>query len=201
MWQQWLRDAHVSGIRINVPAGRRDETVLATLVAALLGYGDAAADAAGATSDDRATTAASREQTIAALGLVERLATLGTQRAASTEEAARRAHAVLSESERAAVVLLARTVSIAPPELPAAARDAHDSLPSFLNRAADYLILDFARRALAEGRIQPAEISTVLSDLARTPGAKSGGWAPIGSDERRVADLVERFWDGLPSRE
>jgi hypothetical protein len=70
-----------------------------------------------------------------------------------------------------------------------------------LNRAADYLILDFARRALAEGRIQPAEISTVLSDLARTPGAKSGGWAPIGSDERRVADLVERFWDGLPSRE
>ena len=37
VWQQWIRDAHVFGIRINIPAGRRDETVLATLVAALLG--------------------------------------------------------------------------------------------------------------------------------------------------------------------
>jgi hypothetical protein len=201
MWQQWLRDAHVFGIRINIPAGRRDETVLATLVAALLGYGDAGADAG---------TPVSREQTIAALGLVERLATLGTQRAASTEEAARRAHAVLGESERSVVALVARAVSVAPPDAsldassPAprgASRDAHESLPSYLNRAADHLILDYARCSLSEGRIQPAEISTVLGDLARARAASSGTWTPLGSDEGRVAALVENFWDALPARE
>jgi hypothetical protein len=201
MWQQWLRDAHVFGIRINIPAGRRDETVLATLVAALLGYGDAGADAG---------TPVSREQTIAALGLVERLATLGTQRAASTEEAARRAHAVLGESERSVVALVARAVSVAPPDAsldassPAprgASRDAHESLPSYLNRAADHLILDYARCSLSEGRIQPAEISTVLGDLARARAASSGTWTPLGSDEGRVAALVESFWDALPARE
>jgi PilZ domain-containing protein len=207
MWTQWLRDAHVSGIRINVPAGRRDETVLATLVAVLLGYGGAT-DIAG--TEDRASSPASREQTIAALGLVERLAELGAQRGATAEEAARRAHAVLGETERGAVALLARAVSIAPrdvaanPSSPAvrgAQRDAHDSLPSFLNRAADHLILDFARRSLSEGRMQPAEISTLLSELARVPGARSGAWVPLGSDEGRVAAIVERFWDTLPAHE
>jgi hypothetical protein len=204
MWRQWLRDAHVNGIRINIPAGRRDETVLATLVTALLAYGGA-----GAGADSNTTV--SREQTIAALDLVERLATLGTQRAASTEEAARRAHAVLGESERGVVALLARAVSAAPPDSsfdaaswPAqrgAPRDAHESLPSFLNRAADYLILDFARCSLSEGRIQPAEISNVLADLARVRAESSGAWAPLGSDEGRVAVLVECFWESLPARD
>jgi hypothetical protein len=205
IWQQWIREAHIFGIRINIPAGRRDETVLATLVAALLAYGDAGTDAG---------TPVSREQTVAALALVERLAALGTQRAASTEEAARRAHAVLGESERNVVALLARTVSAAPPDSQldasldatsparrAAPRDAHESLPSFLNRTADYLILDYARCALSEGRVQPTEISSVLADLARERMASSGAWAPLGSDEGRVAALVEKFWDALPARD
>jgi hypothetical protein len=210
MWKQWLRDAHVTGIRINIPAGRRDEAVLATLVAALLAYGDTATDAAGA--DDRDSSPASREQTIAALGLVERLATLGTQRAATTEEAARRAHAVLGETDRGAVSLLARAVSIAPlnlldartetssPSRRVAPAEFPDSLPSFLNRAADHLILDFARRSLSDGRIQPTEIATVLADLARARAEISGAWAPLGSDEGRVAQLLETFWDGLAAR-
>ncbi|MGB6430686.1 MAG: hypothetical protein WBF06_08875, partial [Candidatus Acidiferrales bacterium] len=191
MWQQWARDAHVTGIRINAPVGRRDETVLATLVAALLGYADAGADAAAA--EDRASAPASREQTVAALGLVQRLAALGTQRAASTEEAARSAHAVLSESDREVVALLARSVSIAP-------SDAHESLPAFLNRAADHLILEFARHSLIEGLIQPSEIATALADLSRARAESSGAWTPPGNDEARVASLVERFWDGLPAR-
>jgi hypothetical protein len=212
IWQQWIRDAHVFGIRINIPAGRRDETVLATLVAALLGYIDAGADPAS--REDRASSPVSREQTIAALGLVERLAALGTQRAASTEEAARRAHAVLGETDRGVVALLARAVSVAPPDSSldasldapsparrASPRDAHESLPSFLNRTADFLILDYARCALYEGRIQPAEISSVLGDLARVRAASSGAWTPLGSDEGRVAALVENFWDALPARD
>ena len=204
IWQQWIRDAHVTGIRINIPTGRRDETVLATLVAALMSYGDADPDTISANS--RST--ASHEQTVAALGLVERLATLGTQRAASTEEAARRAHAVLSETERGAVSLLARTVSVAPSTESNAAfsarggppRDTQESLPSFLNRAADHLILDFARRSFSENRIQPAEIATVLADLARARAANSSTWSPLGSDEGRAAALLERFWSALPAR-
>jgi hypothetical protein len=188
-WKQWLRDAHVTGIRINIPASRRDATVLATLVAALLGYGDSVAESAEA----RAAAPASREQTIAALGLVERLAALGSQRAASTEETARRAHAVLGEAERGLVSLLARTASLA-------ATDANESLPSFLNRAAEHLILDFASRALSEGRIQPAEIATQLADLTRIRANGPGASSALGNDEARVAALVERFWDALPAR-
>jgi hypothetical protein len=189
-WKQWLRDAHISGIRINIPASRRDATVLATLVAALLGYGDSATESA---AEAHAAAPASREQTIAALGLVERLAALGSQRAASTEETARRAHAMLGEAERGVVSLLARTASLA-------ATDANESLSSFLNRAAEHLILDFASRALSEGRIQPAEIATQLADLARIRANGPSASSALGNDEARVAALVERFWDALPAR-
>jgi PilZ domain-containing protein len=215
-WQQWLRDAHITGIRLNVPAGRRDETVLATLIAALLGYAGETADASA--REAQASAPASREQTVAALALVERLSALGTQRVASTEEAARRAHAVLAESERQVVALVAHAVSVAGPgatsktsrvEPPrasstarrAAQREADDSLPSFLNRAAQHLILDFARRSFSEGRLQPAEIAAQLADLSRVHTSHAGASAALGSDEARIAALVERFWDSLPARE
>ena len=42
LWDNWIRDRGIAGVRLNIPTERRDSMLLATLVSAVLAYDDAA---------------------------------------------------------------------------------------------------------------------------------------------------------------
>lgn len=212
-WPARLAEHHVFGIRVNTPIQRKVDTTLASLMAAILACGgtqqDAADEPPAAAADSqrtRRTDAANLEELVRAMRLLAKLTpSLDPAQPASPQETARAFHAVLAEAERRAVTrIVEATARLAPRE--------DETYETYIGRAADALVFEFAGQEFRAGRLTASELRSLFAHLGRELGihaarAAFGGnlkaspavaqWA----DETHAEQLYERFWAELPVRE
>lgn len=197
LWDSWIREKSVTGIRLNIPTERRDSLLLASLVSAVLAY-DEDPNRSARSRAMQAQPAASFEQVAATLRVLAKLAPpRDPEMQSSAEDVARRFHSVVTGSERAAVSLIVHGVSHVKPR-------EGETLEPYLERLADALVLSFVKQEFEAGRVPPPGIAPLLvrldqdrSEAAASPHERFGG---IQHDELRVALLCERFWNKMPAR-
>ncbi len=203
VWAARLTEHQVEGIEINAPAERTVDSVLASLIAALVAYG-------GSTQrDDEDATpirAPRMEELIPALRLLGRLTPpLEAARGLSPEEAARAIHGALEETSADTVALLLSTVSHYPP------RDADRPQP-YLLRLSDNLILEFLGAEFSAGTLEAAAVRPTLQQFCNEIVSGGGYSGPHSSQhlsslaiewskETRREQFLEKFWSDLPARE
>jgi PilZ domain len=173
-WPAWIAERQIAGIQINASLQRRDETVLALLLAALPAP---AADAA-AVSDDQI-----RAALLFLPALNERL-TRAQQ--GSPQDAPRAVRAALASADQFTLSLLARAALQDPPL-------EGDSAAPYLARVADALAVEFVRAEYLVGRLGAAEVRATLAGLEERNVQDAG-------QEARAEARLERFWTALPAR-
>ena len=202
-WAVRLAEQCVEGIVVNTQTERTVDSVLASLIAALVAYGGSAPrDAA----DQTPIRAPHLDDLLAALRLLARLTPpLEVARGLSAEDAARAIHAVLQQTGKDTVRLLFSAISQYAP------RDA-ERAQLYLLRLSETLVLEslsagFAAETLAPAAVRPLFLH--LSDELVAAGGYTGPhssqhlsllaaeWASDAHRERRI----ERFWSELPARE
>ena len=201
-WTAKLLEFGVEGIRVNAQTDRRVDTVLASLIAALVAFGGNSP-----TEDlDTAIAAPSLESLSAVLRLVSRLTPpLESARGLAPDEAARAIHAALSEANRDTVHLLLSAISQHAP------KEAEKPQP-YLIRLSEQIILEFLSAEFSYGAIAPREVAKtlqLLADVLVSSGGYSGphssqhlsSLAALWADEAHREKLIERFWASLPPRE
>lgn len=213
-WTALIRQHRIVGIQVNTPIKRRDDTVLASLMAALLAYGGTASptgenSSPNLTSSDPSVSgqgAATLDEMTAGLRLLGRLTRpLKHAQQTAPQEAARVFHSALGEEDRRAVALLvAAIVRVTPAQ--------GEKAESYVARLANVLVLEAAGREFVRGRRAPRELRGIFarlgSELAAGAGlshtgttardsALAGHWA----DESYAEDMHERFWIELPANE
>src|SRR5690242_8576588 len=201
-WTAKLLENGIEGIEVNTQTDRRVDTVLASLIAALVAYGgrspseDAAAPIAVPTVEDLS----------AVLRLISRLTPpLEAARGLSAEEAARAIHRALEEANRETVHLLLSAISQHSP------REGENPQP-YLLRLSESLIFEFLGAEFSSGVLKAAAVRPAFNRLADVLVA-SGGYsgphssqhlsslATIWSTEAHRERLIEKFWSDLPPRE
>ena len=166
LWDNWIRNRGVVGIRINIPTERRDSLLLASLVSAVLAY-DNASQHSSYSRAGRTMPEASFEQIAATLRVLAKLAPPNDpEMQPSTEEVARRFHSVVSGSEPSSVSLIVYGVSNVKPR-------EGETLEPYLERLTDELVLAFVKQEFNAGR----DNSAGAGPLARAPGP---GTRPAG---------------------
>ena len=173
-WPAWIAERQIAGIQINASLQRRDETVLALLLAALPAP---AADAA-AVSDDQI-----RAALLFLPALNERL-TRAQQ--GSPQDAPRAVRAALASADQFTLSLLAQAALQDPPL-------EGDSAAPYLARVADALAVEFVRAEYLAGRLGAAEVRATLAGLEERNVQDAG-------QEARAEARLERFWTALPAR-
>ncbi len=197
LWDSWIREKSVTGIRLNIPTERRDSLLLASLVSAVLAY-DEDPNRSARSRAAQAQPAASFEQVAATLRVLAKLAPpRDPEMQSSAEDVARRFHSVVTGSERPAVSLIVHGVSHVKPR-------EGETLEPYLERLADALVLSYVKQEFEAGRVPPPGIAPLLvrldqdrSEAAVSPHERFGG---IQHDELRVAQLCEKFWNKVPAR-
>ncbi len=197
LWDAWIAQHRISGIRINVPTERRDSLLLASLVSAVLAY-DQAPRQSPRSRAAQEQPAANFDQVAATLRVLAKLAPpRDPEMQPSAADVARRFHSVVTGSERTAVSLIVHGISHVKPR-------EGETLEPYLERLADSVILAFVMQEFASGKTTPPEIAPLLIELDRERSeAATGANARFGSlqyDETRVANLCERFWNRMPAR-
>ncbi len=210
-WPTRLARNHIHGIRVNSPIERKVDTVLTSLVAALLAHGGApelGSDAAAA----RPAPSLSQAEFTSALRLLARItAPVELAQHSSPPEAARAIHAALAKADRRAVSLLVDAMTRHTPheeEQPRAylARLAEDWLLEFagsefsLRHVGPTELRDFFTRLAGELAVAAGSalaLKPLAADTARKTSWLAGRWAEESYPER----LHERFWSELPARE
>jgi hypothetical protein len=197
LWDNWIKNRGVVGIRINIPTERRDSLLLASLMSAVLAY-DNAARHSSCSRAVRAMPEASFEQIAATLRALARLAPPNDpEMQPSTEDVARRFHSVVSGSEQSSISLIVYGVSNVNPR-------EGETLEPYLERLTDELVLAFAKQEFHAGRTTPPALIPLLVRLDRERGqADNTGTSRFGGsqhDELRVSVLCEKFWNALPAR-
>ena len=202
-WQVQLLEYQVEGISVNTHTERRVDTVLASMIAALVAYGGHSPDPAGDTNPIRVPGS---EELTATLRLLARLTPpLEAARGLSPEEAARAIHRAMEEASRDTVRLLLSSISQYAPreaELPQA----------YLLRLSEYLICEFLAEQFSAGRLTPASVQATfhrLANLLVTAGGYTGphssahlsSVAMAWADDTHGEQLLEKFWLALPPRE
>jgi len=201
-WTAKLLEFGVEGIQVNTQTDRKVDTVLASLIAALVAFGgnspneNADAPILAPTADSLATV----------LRLIARLTPpLESARGLSPEEAARAIHAALAEADRNTVHLLLSAISQHAP------KEAEAPQP-YLLRLSEQIILEFMNAEFSAGTLLPQEVGKQLRTLGEVL-VSSGGYsgphssqhlsslAQVWADERHREKLLERFWMHLPPRE
>jgi hypothetical protein len=197
LWDKWVRDRGIVGIRLNVPTERRDSLMLASLISAVLAYDDTQRLSTQARAG-RVMPQASLAEMAAALRVLAKLAPPhDPEMRPSAEEVARRFHSVVSGSDRASISLIVHAVSLVKPR-------EGEILEPYLERLTDILVLAFVKQEFAAGRVMPAGVTPLLIQLdqergrAHNPG--SGQFGGSLHDEARVSVLCEKFWNTLPAR-
>jgi PilZ domain len=201
-WTAKLREHRVEGIAINTEAERKVDTVLASLIAALVAY--------GGHSPREALEAPIEipgiEDLEATLRLLARLTPpLEAARNISPEEAARSIHGAMEEASRETVRLLLSAVTQYPP------RDAERPQP-YLLRLSESLIFEFLGSEFSAGTLLPPAVDSIFNRLAEvlvTAGGYSGphasahlsSFAAIWATDTHREKLTEKFWLELPPRE
>jgi hypothetical protein len=197
LWDNWIKDRGVAGIRLNIPTERRDSLLMASLMSAVLAYDDAAKRSSHSRGA-QPMPEANFEQLAAALRILAKL-TLpqDPEMRPSTEDLARRFHSVVSAGGQTSISLLVYAVSHVKPR-------EGETLEPYLERLADTLVLGFVKQEFDAGRTTVPGLMPLLIalDQERNQTGDSGNNRFGGSqhDEGRVAALCEKFWSTLPAR-
>ncbi len=201
-WNAKLLEYGVEGFLVNVQTDRKVDTVLSSLVAALVAFGgNSASDDA-----DAPITAPTSENLSDVLRLIARLTPpLESARGLSPEEAARAIHGALAESRRETVHLLLNTISQHSPQ------DAEKPQP-YLVRLSEQVILESLSAELTQGAINPHEFGKNLRELGKVMVSAGGYTGPhssqhlsslasIWADDAHFEKMREKFWIELAPRE
>jgi len=201
-WTAKLLEFGVEGIQVNAQTDRKVDTVLASLIAALVAFG-------GNTPREDADApilAPSGEGLTAVLRLIARLTPpLESARGLSPEEAARAIHAALADANRETVHLFLSAISQHAP------KDAEAPQP-YLVRLSEQIIFEFLNAEFCAGALPPHEVRKQLSSFGEVLVSAGGYTGPhssqhlsslahIWADDNHREKLLERFWRELPPRE
>jgi len=201
-WQAQLREHKVEGIQVNTLTERKVDTVLASLIAALVAYGGKAPMETG----DLPISAPQIGQISETLQLIGRLTPpMEVARGLSAEEAARAIHSAMESASQDTVrMLLDAMTHYAPQE---------GEVPQvYLKRLSQCLVLELMNTDFAAGTLTPVAVRHTLNHLAdeivasgeyRGPHSSqhfsslASSWANDGQREH----MIERFWLELAPRE
>jgi hypothetical protein len=201
-WPARLLENRVEGISVNTPSERRMDTVLASLIGALVAYGGHSPRE----SANAPIQVPDFDDLVANLHLLARLTPpLESARGLSPEEAARAIHGAMEEASRDSVQMLLSSVSQYAPR--------EGELPQpYLQRLSENLIFEFLGAEFSSGTLTATTVRPTfhrIGDVIVEAGGYSGPhssqhlssvaatWALDTHRER----LVERFWLELPPRE
>ena len=201
-WRAKLSENHVEGIAVNTQIERKVDTVLASLIAALVAYGG---------NSPRETDGApieipEVEDLIATLRLLARLTPpLESARGISPEEAARSIHNAMGEASRDTVRLLLSGVTQYAP------REGEHPQP-YLLRLSESLIFEFLDPEFSSGALTPSGVRPMFHRLAEVLVNAGGYTGPHASahlsslavtwaTDTHREKLIEKFWLELPPRE
>src|SRR5579863_2518166 len=201
-WTARLSENRVEGISINTQTERRVDTVLASLMGALVAYGGNSPREVS----EIPILPPETDDLIGALRLIGRLTPpLEAARGLSPEEAARAIHGAMEDASRETVRMLLGSISQYAP------REGERPQP-YLLRLSESLILEFLGAEFAAGTLRADAVRQTfhrLSDVLVSSGGYTGphssqhltllatAWA---SDKHRE-ETVEKFWLELPPRE
>jgi hypothetical protein len=201
-WPARLLENRVEGISVNTQTERRVDTVLASLIAALVAYGGHSPREAA----DSPIQAPDFDDLVSCLRLLARLTPpLESARGLSPEEAARAIHGAMEEASRDSVSMLLSSVSQYGP------REGERPQP-YLLRLSEHVIFEFLSAEFASGSLTASSVRPTfyrLSDVMVEAGGYSGPhssqhlsslavtWATDTHRER----LIDRFWLDLSPRE
>ncbi|MGH9744455.1 MAG: PilZ domain-containing protein [Candidatus Acidiferrum sp.] len=200
-WAARLLEKRVEGISVNTQTERRVDTVLASLMGALVAYGG---------NSPRETEApirpAEMDDLAGALRLIGRLTPpLEAARGLSPEEAARAIHGAMEDASRETVSMLLSSISQYSPH------EGEHPQP-YLMRLSESLILEFTMAEFSAGAITPAAIretfqrlGNVLVSSGEYKGPHSSqhlsSLAAAWANDTHKEKIVERFWLEVPPRE
>jgi hypothetical protein len=201
-WTAKLLEFGVEGILVNAQTDRKVDTVLASLIAALVAFGGNTPNE----NADAAITAPTADRLTAELRLIARLTPpLESARGLSPEEAARAIHAALAEASRDTVHLLLSAISQHAP------KEAEAPQP-YLVRLSEQIIFEFINAEFSAGVLLPQDVRKQLRSFGEVM-VFSGGYtgphssqhlsslARVWADETHREKLLERFWMELSPRE
>ncbi len=201
-WPARLREHRVTGIQINTLTERKVDSVLASLIAALVAYGGNAPEESG----DTPIRAPQVGEISESLRLIGRLTPpMEVARGLSAEDAARAIHSSMESASRETVrTLLSAMTHYAPQE--------GEAPQAYLRRLSQSLVLELLTTEFADGTLAPVAVRPLLNQLAdevvaageyRGPHSSqhfsslASSWANDGQREQ----LIERFWLELAPRE
>jgi len=201
-WTAKLLENGVDGIGINTQSERKVDTVLASLVAAMVAYG-------GNSPREETETpisAPSLDDLSKALRLLARLTPpLEAARGLSPEDAAHAIHGALEAAKRETVHLLLSSVSHHGP------RDGETPQP-YLLRLSENLVFEFLGAEFSAGALNPQGVRPAFNKLADVLVAAGGYSGPHSSQhlsslsttwstEAHREGMIEKFWTAMPARE
>jgi hypothetical protein len=201
-WTAKLLEYGVEGILVNAQTDRKVDTVLTSLIAALVAFGGNSVRE----DVDAPITAPTVENLSAVLTLIARLTPpLESARELSPKEAARAIHDALAEATQDTVHLLLSTISQHGP------RETEKPQP-YLLRLSEAIILETLTAEFSNGTLSPQNVSNSihgLSEVLVSAGAYSGPhashhlsmFASAWAAETHHEKLTERFWLELSPRE
>jgi PilZ domain len=201
-WPARLREHRVTGIQINTLTERKVDSVLASLIAALVAYGGNAPQESG----DLPIRAPQVDEITESLRLIGRLTPpMEVARGLSAEDAAHAIHASMESASRDTVrMLLGAMNHYAPQE--------GEAPQVYLRRLSQSLVLELLTTEFSDENLAPAGVRGLLNQLAdqivasgeyRGPHSSqhfsslASAWANDGHREQ----LLERFWVELAPRE
>ena len=201
-WAALLAEYRVEGISINTQTERKVDSVLASLMAALVAYGGHSPRNAS----DTPIQAPQIDDLVATLKLLARLTPpLEAARGLSPEEAARAIHGAMENASRDTVRLLLSSISQYSP------RQGEQPQP-YLLRLSEHLIFESLVPEFSAGALTPTSVRSTLhklGDVLVTAGAYTGPhasahlttFATTWATETHREKLIEKFWLELPPRE
>jgi PilZ domain len=201
-WPDQLREHRVEGIQINTLTERKVDTVLASLIAALVAYGGNVPQESG-DAPIRAPQIGEISDTLRLIGHLT--PPMEVARGLSPEDAARAIHSSMESASRDTVrMLLSAMIHYAPQE--------GEAPQVYLKRLSQCLVLELMSTEFAAGTLAPIAVRSILNQLAdeivaageyRGPHASqhfsslASAWANDGQREQ----MIERFWLELAPRE
>jgi len=201
-WPARLLEKRVEGIAVNTQTERRVDTVLASLIAALVAYGGHSPRE----TSEAPIQAPGFDELVATLRLLAQLTPpLESARGLSPEEAARAIHGAMEEASRESVCMLLSSVSQYGP------REAERPQP-YLQRLSENILFEFLSAEFSAGSLTPTSVRPTfirLSDVIVNAGGYSGphssqhlsSLALTWATDTHREHMIERFWLELPARE
>ena len=201
-WPSQLREQRVQGIQVNTLTERKVDSILASLIAALVAYGGNAPQENG----DAPIRAPKSEELADTLSLIGRLTPpMEMARGLSPEEAAHAIHAPMESASRDTVRLLLGSMTHYSPQ-------EGETPQGYLLRLSQSLILEFMGSEFAAGTLLPIAAWPLLNRFAEVLVSSGGYQGPHASQhlsslatawagDSYREQAIERFWQELPPRE